>query len=194
QNVDVFSRAANDGGADEDGFQVTGAGALLEVGTGFELGHAAVDLAAVSVALDGEIQHAEAFLGGVFHFRSQQDGTRTSSEDRLAGGETAQSVLQVHEVQQLQHGGALATGDHEAVDGFHVLSGTDKDGLGSGARDGLGVSFEIALERENADAFGHDYQPRVCISSLSGSFAMSRPAMAMPSSSLASSSFCGSLK
>ncbi len=37
------------------------------------------------------------------------------------------------------------------------------------------------------------YQPRVCINSSSGSFEMSRPGIAIPSSSLASRSFCGSL-
>ena len=39
----------------------------------------------------------------------------------------------------------------------------------------------------------HGYQPRVCISSPSGSFEISSPGIAMPRSSLASSSFAGSL-
>ena len=61
------------------------------------------------------------------------------------------------------------------------------------------MSFKIALQREDTDeglplvmVLSGDYQPRVCISSPSGSFAMSRPGIASPSSSLASSSLTGS--
>ena len=63
--------------------------------------------------------------------------------------------------------------------------------LGAGALEGRAVRREIALQRQHADLL--HYQPRVCISSDSGSLAMSRPGMASPSARLASSSFSGSL-
>ena len=124
----------------------------------------------------------------------QQDRAGAGAEDRLAGGELAQRLGQVFDLEQLEHGGAFAAGHDEAVAGVQLLRGADFDGASSGALHGFAVSVKIALEGEDADGFHQvGYQPRVWRSSLSGSLETSRPRMASPSSSLASSSFAGSL-
>ena len=48
---------------------------------------AAVDLAAIGVALDGDIHQAQARLRGMRHFARQQDRSGAAAEDRLVLGE-----------------------------------------------------------------------------------------------------------
>ena len=178
--------AADDGRADEDGFQV----AAVRHGDARD---AAVDLAAVGVALDGDVHQTEACLRGMRHFARQQNRAGAGAEDRLLLGEALERFGQVFLIEQLEHGGAFAAGDDQAVALFQVGNGAHFDGMAAGALDGFAMRFEIALEGQNPDGLLPRYQPRVCSSSLSGSLEMSRPRMASPSSSLASSSFTGSL-
>ena len=74
---------------------------------------------------------------------------------------------------------------------LELLRVAHEDRLGAGAFESRAVRREIALQREHPDLLHH--QPRVCSSSDSGSFEMSRPGMASPSMRLASSSFSGFL-
>src|SRR3954453_19113897 len=46
---------------------------------------------------------------------------------------------------------ALAAGDDQGVEALHVGGGADLARLGAELAQGLGVGFEIALEREDAD-------------------------------------------
>ena len=107
----------------------------------------------------------------------------------MLAAESGQRLHQVFLEQQLQHGGAFAAGDNQAIDASEVTGRAHFDCRSSDALYRLPVRVKIALQCEDADS----YQPRVCISSDSCSLEMSRPGMPMPSSSLASSSLTGSL-
>src|SRR5271167_4423133 len=95
--------------------------------------------------------------------------------------EIAQGFEQLLLFEQLQHSAALATRDHQGVHLIQIGGGAHLNGLRSYSRQGFFVPFEIALQRKYADLFlrarGH-YQPRVCSSSDSGSFWISRPNIA----------------
>src|SRR4051812_9101475 len=114
--------------------------------------------------------------------------------------EAPQGFEELFVVQQLQYGGALAARDDEAVQTVKVRCRTHFTHFGAGAFECFCVGLEIALKGENADlkllllqSKVSFYQPRVCISSEASSFDTSSPGIASPSSSLASSSFTGSL-
>src|SRR5665213_2630268 len=192
EHMNTRAGAANDGGADEDGFDVAFAGALLKFGIGLNPRHPAVELAAIAIALDGHIDNAETFLRRVLHLRREEDGSGAGTEHRLALREFQQRLPEVHVIQELEHGGALAARNNQAVNRVQFPGRADLHGVGAGALKGLFMRFKIALQRQYADPLLH-YQPRLAISSLSGSFEISRPGMAMPRSSLASRSFSGSL-
>src|SRR5579862_4563313 len=114
----------------------------------------------------------------------------------MPSAEIAQWFEQLLFFEQLQHSAALATGDYQGVYFIQIGGGAHLNGLRSYSRQGFFVPFEIALQRQYADLFlgarGH-YQPRVCSSSDSGNFWISRPNIATPRSSLASSNLAGSL-
>jgi hypothetical protein len=147
------SRAPDDGGADENGLHIARSGALLKLRAGLDGGDAAVDLAAVGIAFDGHIDKAKAFLRGVLHVGSEQNGPGTGAEDGLLLREPPQRLLEIHVIEELEHGGALAPGDYETVEVVELVGGADLNGFGTGAREGALVGFEIALQGENADAF-----------------------------------------
>src|SRR5581483_6443733 len=109
----------------------------------------------------------------------------------LASAKLPQGPGQALHIEKLQHRSALAAGDDESVAGLEFLSRADFHGTPASALHCFAMRLEIALEGEDTDRF--HYQPRVCRSSLSGSLETSRPRMASPNSSLASSSFAGSL-
>ncbi len=154
---------------------------------------AAVDLAAVGVAFDGDVHQAEARLRGMRDFAGQQNRSGATAVDRLVLAEALERFGQPFLIEQLQHGGAFAAGDDQAVAALQVGNGAHFDGVAAGPLDRFAMRFEVALQGQNAGGFLARYQPRVCSSSLSGSLEMSRPRMASPNSSLASSSLTGSL-
>ena len=90
---------------------------------------------------------------------------------------------------------AFAARNDQAVESIRGRAAVrTSTGSAPGSLERLRVRLEIALQRQHADSSStHRYQPRVCSSSASGSFEISRPGIAMPRSSLASSSFSGSL-
>src|SRR5215469_872514 len=96
--------AANNRRADKHRFEIARAGALLEIAFGMNRRHAAVDLATVRVALDGQVQETEALLRGMFHFLRDQDSARARAEHGLLARERAQRLPETHEIDQLEHG------------------------------------------------------------------------------------------
>lgn len=112
-----------------------------------------INLAAVGVTLDVDIDKIEAGLHGAAHRVSQQDRTSARSEDGLAGGELAQRLGQVFDVEQLEHSGALAAGHDEAVTGVQLLRGADFNRPSPGALYGLAMSLKITLQGEYTDSF-----------------------------------------
>src|SRR5580658_5523197 len=103
-------------GPDEHRFHVTGARTLLKIGVRMNSCHPAVDLPSISIALDSEIDDAEAFLGRLQHFLREKNRSRARAEYRLLAREHAQRFFEVHEVQELQHGRAFPPRYDQAVD------------------------------------------------------------------------------
>src|SRR5437588_10871753 len=193
QHARAFSDAADDGGPDEDSLHSARRGAGLEIRFGRDAGDAAIDLPAVGIALHSDVDETQAFLRRAGDFVGQQDGSGAGAEDGPLAAELPQRLHQILLAQQLEHRGALAAGDDQAVQAFQVRGGAHFHHGGAGARGRFGMRLEIALQRKHSYAF-HGYHPRVCISSPSGSLEMSRPGIPIPNSSLASSSLTGSLK
>src|SRR5579884_2713797 len=193
QNARVLAETANDRGANEHRLQFPALQPAPRLR--MQAHDAAVDLPSVGIALHIQIHQPQRALLRPRNTLSQQDGARAGAENRLLLAETAQWLEQVLLIDQLEHGRALAAGDDQAIDISELRRRAHRFRLRTGAPQCIFVGFEIALEREHADAHCRaHYQPRVWSSSLSGSCETSRPGIPMPSSSLASSSFSGSLK
>ena len=88
QHMGGGPHAADDGSADEYGLELARRGTPLEIQPGIDFRHAAVDLAAISVAFDSEIHQAQARLRGMCHFAGQQDCPGATSIYRLVLAET----------------------------------------------------------------------------------------------------------
>jgi len=147
------TRAPDDGGTDENGLNIARPGALLKLLAGLDGGDAAIDLTTVGIAFNGHIDHAEAFLRGVLHVGCEQNGPGAGAEDGLLTREPAQRFLEIHVIEEFEHGGALASRNYETVEAVELFGGADLDGVRSGAREGALVGFEIALQSEDADPF-----------------------------------------
>ncbi len=146
-------RTPDDGRADEYGLDTARAGALLKLLAGLDGGDPAVDLTAVGIAFDGHIDHAEAFLRGVLHVGREQNSPGAGAEHGLLLREAAERLLEIHVIQELEHGSALAAWNYKTVEIVEFAGGTHLHCVRPGAREGTLMSFEIALQRENADAF-----------------------------------------
>ncbi len=155
--------------------------------TGLQPRHAAIDLTSVPIALDSHIHRAKALLRGIANIRSHQDRPGACAEHRLLRSEAPQWFFELSVIEELQHGGALAAGNHQAIQIRKLFRRANLDGRCTRLFERFLVGFEVALQSQHAHAFfcRHDYQPRVAINSLSGSFKeMSSPGIAIPRSSL----------
>ncbi len=191
-----WTRAADDGSADEDGFHIMAVGLYRR--------DLAIDPPSVGVALDGNIHEAERRLHRMRDFAGEQNGSGAASIYGFLCGEGANGLDELLHFEELPHGGAFAARNDESITARDIGSRSYFDGLSgmSGvarAFDGVAVRFEIALQRQDTDGFQENlpisnYQPRVWSSSFSGILVTSRPRMGSPNSSLASRSFTGSRK
>ena len=103
-----------------------------EILSRFDLTDGAIDLATVAVAFDGEVHQVQAFLARMRDVGGQKNNARAGAENRLRLAELSQRSEHFEAMQQIQHGGALATGEHEAVDFVELLGSPDEDRIGSG--------------------------------------------------------------
>src|SRR5260370_526502 len=123
-------------GADEDHLEW----AAFEFGGGGEDG--GVDLAAVGVPLDGDVECSEGFLGGAFAVSGEEDRAGGGAEGGGGVDEGLEGVEEVVALEELEHGGGLAAGHDEAVDFWwagEVIGGADELGGGSESLQGLDV-------------------------------------------------------
>src|SRR5262245_50657082 len=156
-------------------------------------------LAAVRVALDGDVDEPQGELAGALDVAGENDQPGAGAEQGPAFGvellERRREVPFLHEVQQR---GRLASGDDEAVDVGQLLGLAHLDRLHPAPGESRPVQGEIPLEGEDADAQAAArrgcHHPRVCNSSLAASLEVSIPGMASPSSSLTRASTSASLK
>jgi hypothetical protein len=69
---------------------------------------------------------------------------RAGAEDRMGFAELAQGLQQVFQLDQLEHGAALAAGDDERIDILQSIRRTHFDGFGPGALQGFRVGLPVA--------------------------------------------------
>jgi hypothetical protein len=119
-----------------------------------------VVLAAVGVALDGDVEGAQGSLRGIGHVFGEQDGAGAGAEGGGGLDEGLEGGEEVIALEELEHGGGLAAGHDEAVDlsSFFSAFGTGEvfgkadelRGSSEGGED-FGVGFVGALQGEDTD-------------------------------------------
>ena len=110
EGFDVGAGAGDAGGADEDHLEW----AAGELGRGGEDG--GVDLAAVGVALDGDVEGGEGRLRGILDVLGEQDGAGAGAEGRRGLDEGLEGVEEAVALEEFEEGGGFAAGDDEAVE------------------------------------------------------------------------------
>jgi hypothetical protein len=148
EDFDVGADPIDAGGADKNHLE----GAAGEGGGLVEDG--GVVLAAVGVALDGDVEGGEGLLGGAGDVGGEEDGSGTGSEGGFLVDEGVEYVEEVAALEELEHGGGLATGDNEGVQAFELGGQTYQAGGGSQGGEDSGVDVVGALKREDADDQG----------------------------------------
>ena len=136
--------AGNTRGANEDHLE----GAAGESGVGVEDG--GVDLAAVGVPLDGNVEGGQGFLGGIFDVCGEENGAGAGAEGGGGSDEGLEDVEEAVAVKELEHGGGLAAGHDETVDAIEVGWKADEPGCCAESAEHFGVGFVCALKGENA--------------------------------------------
>jgi len=143
EDLNIWADFPYNGRPNEDGFH------LFTSGVDFR--DAAIQLAAIRIALHSDIHQSKARLGWTGNFTSEKNCPGTGSEDRLVLAEGAQRLKQMFQVDQLEHRGALSAGHDQAVARLQILCCADLDGMGACLFQSAHMSMEVALEGENAD-------------------------------------------
>lgn len=153
------SEAGDDGGSDEDGFK--GFFEALDGDEGLER----VDLGAEGVSSYGDVEEAEGVLGGagdalgLFEVIGKEDEAHAGSPDGHAlSGSVLDGLAESVSLEEESDGGALAAGDHEALDLVKLVGGFDEPDLiwgQSRALEGIDVFVEVALDSEDSDGGFH---------------------------------------
>ena len=150
----VGAGAGDAGGADEDHLQWS----AFEFGRGGEDG--GVDLAAVGVALYCDVHGREGGLRGLLDVFGEEDGAGAGAEGGGVLDEGGEDVEELVALKEFEHGGGLAAGDDEAVDGWLAVEGgefaggADELGRDTEGLQGFGVGLVGALQGEDADGQG----------------------------------------
>jgi len=139
EDFDAFSDARDAWGADKDHLQRRTAQG------GFSLDDGGVDLAAVGVALDRDVEGIEAGLVWVDDVLGQHDGSSTSAEGGFAVYEVLEFLEDVLR-QKFEKRGGLASGNDEAVDVVEVFGLADERDRRPEFFEAASVGVEIALE------------------------------------------------
>ncbi len=83
QNSNGRAEPADDGSADENGFQLAGGGAGFEFRLDLDFHHAAVDLPPVGVPFHSDIHQPQRLLRGMGDVAGNQDGPGARAENGL---------------------------------------------------------------------------------------------------------------
>ncbi len=110
EDFDVGAEARDTRRADEDHLH----GAAGERGGRVE--DDGVVLAPVGVALDGDVEHAEAALRWVGDFPGEEDAAGAGAEDGLGADEVVEDGVEAGALEVFEEGGGLAAGDDEGVE------------------------------------------------------------------------------
>ena len=117
-----------------------------------------VDLAAVGVALDGDVKDSEGFLRRVQHVSCQENCSGAGAEGWRGCDEGFEGSEEAVALEEFEEGSGFAAGDDEAVQIDEFGWGADEFCRRAESSEGFGVGFECALEGEDAYRemfFGH---------------------------------------
>src|SRR5262249_36833460 len=146
EDLDAGADLCDGGRADEDEAARAGVVHGLE----------AVELGAVGVAVDGDVEPAEAVLLRR-HRARHEDEAGAGAEDRPAGrGERLERRLEAAAGDEAELRRALAAGEDEPVEIVEVGGGADEARGQPGGLERLGVRVEAALEGEDTDDDGQN--------------------------------------
>ena len=113
----------------------------------------AVDLAAISVAADADVEGAEAGLLRILDFGCQKNRTGAGSESWLRVDEVFQLGESIF-AEKFEEGAGLSAGDDEAIDGVKLLGFFDEDDFGAEFFETAAVGVEITLQGQ--DSYFHN--------------------------------------
>ena len=147
----AFADVLDFGGADEDHFQWCGAQEAFADGT--------VDLAAVGVAANADVECAEAFLFGILHFGGEEDCSGAGAEGGLGVDELFE-FFESGRAEELQECSGFAAGDDEAVDGVELLGLFYEDNFSAELFEPAAVGIEIALQGQDSYFHTNDFNHR----------------------------------
>src|ERR1051326_1500074 len=148
----------------------------------------ALELAAVAVAADADVERAERRPRVVLDLAGEQDCAGARAEDRALRGEAAQRV-EAAVAEELEHRRRLAAGDHQRVRAVELARVAHEECLGAELGEAAAMRVEVALRREDADV----HHPRACSISCGAMAATASPFIVPVTCSLTSSSTLGSL-
>lgn len=114
-----------------------------------------MNLGAKGVALNGDIEEAEAELGTTFDLCGKHDHAHACAPDwHSVAGALDDVLVEPNHLHEEGYGRALSAGDDQSFDLVKFLGGADFENLVggfSGAGEGVDVFFKIALDGQDSD-------------------------------------------
>ena len=140
EGLDRGAGAGDARGADEDHFER----AAGEGGVGGEDG--GVDLAAVGVALDGDVEGGEGALRRMLDLGGEQDGAGAGGEGWGGLDVGLQDFKKAIALEESEHGGGFAAGHNEAIETGELVRGANQPGGRAERGEGADVRVVGALK------------------------------------------------
>ena len=147
ENVHPIPDAPDDGGADEDRFEFSGAGAREEFFSRRNAADRTIHLSPIGIAFDRNVNESEARLPRRHNVGRHQDRAGAGPEQGALSGERDEWIQQAFLTHKLQHGRTFPARDNEPFDDFELLGATDENRIGAQCLQDPGVRIEVALER-----------------------------------------------
>jgi len=112
-----------------------------------------IELAAVGVSHDVDVEQAQRRLGRILDARGEEDQTGACGENRLSGaGEIGERVAPTRlALEEFEIRGRLAPGKNEAGNRSEILRTPDLAALDPGPRERVRVPGEVSLDGQDAD-------------------------------------------
>jgi hypothetical protein len=116
----------------------------------FASANGAVDLTAVGIATNTDIENTQSHLFWIFHFVGQQNSAGASTKSRFDANKLLQLFKSLF-AQQVQKRSTLAAGDDKTVDLVQLFRLSHHHNFRTQLLEPFAVGIEIALESQNAD-------------------------------------------
>ena len=110
-----------------------------------------VDLAAVSVALNGSVEQAQGALRRVYDFTGEEDRSGAGAEDGLFLAELLKGFKETVLLEEAENGGGFAAGQDDAVDAGELFGFAHLHRLCTRFGESVSVRGIVALDGENTD-------------------------------------------